>query len=324
MSSPKTKPDPPFRSDFATLKNWQARAIVCGVVSFADLRVYLVIFDHCSRGQSARCWPGRKRIARLTGLSLSGVRKGLEHLSALGWIEVVTRLRDDKSQGSNYYVLPPPETAPTATREALQKMEGGCTPVAGGGPCSSRGGATGVAPLNQEPIEPHSPTESGDPHSRVTRVHSSLFEEQASPASDPDAFDVRCPTCAAPAGMECQTPSLKRTKVHAARRKLRQAPAGGRPTNGCNDATWLELYAGYPSRKTPEARARYFALTAETGWKPEHIAQRLAVFVDCSEQLGWHLPTLANVLDHRAGKLTDAFLEGLEGDAAKARTGGAR
>lgn len=81
------------------------------------------------------------------------------------------------------------------------------------------------------------------------------------------------------------------------------------------------LFASYPGRKTHEARARYFSLARSTEWPASSIQQRLECFVRFAEALGWPLPTLANVLDPASGKLTDAYLEGLEGDAARAKRG---
>lgn len=72
-------------------------------VTAADLLVYLAIARHCNAKRTA--WPGRKKIAEVSRLSLKSVDRALSHLRDLGWMQKVKRQRPDGSHQSNVYVL---------------------------------------------------------------------------------------------------------------------------------------------------------------------------------------------------------------------------
>lgn len=86
-----------------------------GVYAWA---VYSQLARHADR--QGHCWPGIRRLARLTGIGKDTIVKCVKHLQKLGLIDF--QKRGDKS--TEYWVIPPKECAITSyTRVRSHRTE---------------------------------------------------------------------------------------------------------------------------------------------------------------------------------------------------------
>lgn len=84
---------------------------------------------------------------------------------------------------------------------------------------------------------------------------------------------------------------------------------------------WESVLAAWPGRaNTKEARGRFFQLAKHVDWPiggEGGLEHRLKFLVECYERCGWSLPPLQHVLQHNREVLTDANLDGLDGDTRR-------
>lgn len=288
--------------EFLVSKDGDAWAMVpCALYLTPETQVGLPLYA-LIRGIAAGRSTFRKKedVARALGWSPSKLYRVANLLEEAGWLTRVSRMKRGGGRIATWTVHN------TQQFSKSEKPELSLVRVSNSQICER----------NTPPLPPRlqTPTESGsDSQVNLADVSSSLFNEEDSPGEDPDAFDVRCPQCASPSGMACTTPSGKRSsRPHAARLKLKALPKAPKPANGCNDETYLQLYASYPGPKTREARGRYFQLAQSMGWGPVGIQERLDGLVAFYARIGNPLPTLAMAL---ASRLEDGNLDGLEHNA---------
>jgi DNA-binding transcriptional ArsR family regulator len=96
------------------------------------LSVYFVIGTYC--GKSECCWPGIKRLAEDSGMTVQTVRKHIDALESAGVITVKKRTRDDGSNTTSLYALVDPAR--------------GLESSTGGDDSSTNGGEEPIAPIS--------------------------------------------------------------------------------------------------------------------------------------------------------------------------------
>lgn len=71
-------------------------------VSATALRIWLVLRKHRNY-QTGDCWPGRKRLSELCGVSVKTVDRELPRLAAVGAITITKRRTDNGDSDTNLY-----------------------------------------------------------------------------------------------------------------------------------------------------------------------------------------------------------------------------
>jgi hypothetical protein len=101
--APAPVPATPAPGQFERFKEmWQQQVVADTALTGSTVKVALALCWHMNRNQHGLAWPGRGRLAKLTGLSRSTVKRAIKALERAGHV-TITRSRVGSKNSPNQY-----------------------------------------------------------------------------------------------------------------------------------------------------------------------------------------------------------------------------